>query len=82
MAVYNDSIIIHPSLRDKVLQALHSPHQGVTQMYSRADASLFWPGMTAAISEMQMLPLHCQCNPNIPSSVSVQTFSNMQDITT
>ena len=65
VALYNDRIIIPPSLRDKVLRALHSAHQGVSQMCSRADASFFWPGMTTAISEMRM---HCQaCNRNAPS---------------
>ncbi|GFO13767.1 retrotransposable element tf2 155 kda protein type 1 [Plakobranchus ocellatus] len=36
VALYNDRVIIPPSLRDKVLQALHSAHQGISQMCSRA----------------------------------------------
>ena len=69
-----------PSLRNKILKALHSAHQGISQMYSRADASFFWPGMTSAISEMC---IRCAaCNRNAPSHaghnylVIVDRYSN------
>ena len=66
--LYNDRIVIPPSLRDKVLQSLHSAHQGVSQMCSRADASFFWPGMTPAINETR---LRCSsCNRMAPSQCS------------
>ncbi|GFO31508.1 polyprotein of retroviral origin [Plakobranchus ocellatus] len=32
VVLYHDRIVIPPSLRDRVLQCLHSAHQGVTQM--------------------------------------------------
>ena len=68
VVLYNDRIVIPPSLRDNVLQALHSAHQGVSQMCSRADASFFWPGMTSSISDMR---LRCQpCNRIAPSQPS------------
>ena len=38
VVLYNDRIVIPPSLRDRVLQALHSAHQGVSQMCSRAES--------------------------------------------
>ena len=50
VALYNDRVIIPPSLRTKVLQTLHAAHQGVSQMTSQANASFFWPGMTSAIN--------------------------------
>ena len=76
VALYNDRIIIPPSLRDKVLRALHSAHQGVSQMCSRADASFFWPGMTAAISEMRM---RCQpCNRIAPTQPNAPPTPPMQ----
>ena len=84
VALYNDRVIIPPSLRDKVLQALHSAHQGVSQMCSRADASFFWPGMTLAINEMRM---RCQpCNriapsqPNAPPPPPIQPQYPFQSI--
>ena len=49
--LYKDRIVIPPTLRSRVLQALHSAHQGVSMMVSRAEGSFFWPGMTPAIEE-------------------------------
>ena len=46
--MYKDRIIIPPSLRDEVLQTLHSAHQGSSSMLARAEASIFWPGITPA----------------------------------
>ena len=68
VVLYNDRILIPPSLRNKILKALHSAHQGISQMCSRADASFFWPGMTSAIGEMR---IRCAaCNRNAPSQPS------------
>lgn len=66
--LYHDRVVIPPSLRDHVLQCLHSAHQGVTQMCSRAESSFFWPGMTPAITDMRA---RCQsCNRMAPSQPS------------
>ena len=63
--LYQDRILIPPSLRTTVLDALHSAHQGITQMCSRAESSFFWPGMTPAIMECRN---KCNtCNRNAPS---------------
>lgn len=63
--LYHDRVVIPPSLHDRVLQALHSAHQGVTQMCFRAESSFFWPGMTPAITEMRA---RCSpCNRMTPS---------------
>ena len=34
VVLYNDRILIPPSLRNKILRALHSAHQGISQMCS------------------------------------------------
>ena len=66
--LYNDRILIPPSRRNKILKALHSAHQGISQMCSRADASFLWPSMNSAISEMR---IRCAaCNRNAPSQPS------------
>ena len=39
--MYKDRIIAQPSLRDQVLQILHSGHQGVSSMESRARIIVF-----------------------------------------
>ncbi|VDI45747.1 Hypothetical predicted protein [Mytilus galloprovincialis] len=43
VVMYKDRIVIPPALRKNVLTILHSAHQGVTSMMSRADSSVFWP---------------------------------------
>lgn len=58
-----------PSLRNQVLQALHSAHQGVIQMCHKAGASFFWPGMTPSITEMRSRCTSCnQIAPSQPNS--------------
>ena len=62
---YKDRIVIPPTLRASVLQALQSAHQGVSMMVSRAEGSFFWPGMTSAIEETRA---RCTaCNRMAPS---------------
>ena len=68
VVLYHDRVVIPTSLRDQVLESLHSVHQGVSQMCSRAETSFFWPGMTPAITEMRA---RCQqCNRMAPSQPS------------
>ena len=63
--LYKDRLVIPPSLREKVLSSLHSAHQGVSQMCSRAETSIFWPGMTSDITDLRT---YCNaCNRNAPS---------------
>ena len=66
--LYKDRPVIPPSLRDKILSSLHSAHQGVTQMSSRAESSIFWPGMSSDITALRN---NCgPCNRNAPSQPS------------
>ena len=66
--LYKDRIVVPPSLRQEVLDALHSAHQGVTSMTARAETSVFWPGITPDISALRS---SCQqCNRNAPSNPS------------
>ena len=53
VVMYRDRIVIPPSLRDKVLSGLHSGHQSVSSMCSRAERDVFWPGMTPAINDLR-----------------------------
>ena len=66
--LYKDRTVIPPSLRQEVLNVLHSAHQGVTAMTSRAESSVFWPGITKAISDTRA-SCH-QCNRIAPSNPS------------
>ena len=69
VAVFKDRVVIPPSLRAECLQALHSAHQGTTMMQSRADMSVFWPGIVADIAHHRA---SCtMCNTMSPSQASL-----------
>ena len=58
-------LVIPSSLRDRVLKALHSAHQCITTMSSRAEDSFFWIGMSRDIANLRA---QCtSCNRNAPS---------------
>ena len=66
--LYNSRVVIPLSLRSEIMKALHSAHQGVSAMISRAEASIFWPGIT---SDIQRLRERCsQCQRIAPSQAS------------
>ncbi len=48
--MYKERVVIPLTLRDNCIQALHSAHQGTSMMTARAESSVFWPGITKAIS--------------------------------
>jgi hypothetical protein len=68
--LYKDRIIIPPSLREEAVSALHAAHHGVTSMISRAESSVFWPGITPAITALRARCDHCNriapSNPSAP----------------
>ena len=41
--------VVPVSLRKIVLKTLHAAHQGICWMYRRAEACVYWPGMTEDI---------------------------------
>ena len=68
MILYKDRIVVSKSLREEVLDALHASHQGVTSMLARAESSVFWPGITPAITAVRANCNHC--NRSAPSNPS------------
>ena len=66
VALYKDRVVVPPSLRREVLSTLHSAHQGTSSMLSRAETSVFWPGI---VNDIHSIRLTCpQCNRNAPSN--------------
>ncbi|XP_068232779.1 uncharacterized protein [Palaemon carinicauda] len=59
VVIYKDRIVIPPTLRKQVLQALHAAHQGITSMTARADSSVFWPGISKDLQDTRMNCYHC-----------------------
>jgi len=74
--LYKSLVVIPPSQRNTVLQALHAAHQGISIMTVRAETSIFWPGITKCIIKLRE---QCQnCNriaPSQPSAPSTPTNS-------
>ena len=66
--LYNDRVLIPPSLRHNVLTTLHAAHQGTSTMLTRAESSVFWPGITRDVHEVRA---RCsKCHQNAPSNPS------------
>jgi hypothetical protein len=53
VVLYKDRIVVPPSLRQNVLSLLHCAHQGVSRMIARAEASVYWPGITVDIHNIR-----------------------------
>jgi hypothetical protein len=68
VAMYKDRVVIPPFLRQETLSSLHAAHQCVNSMISRAESSVFWPGITPAITNIRASCDHC--NRNAPSQPS------------
>ena len=67
--IYKDRIVIPPSLRPSCLASLHAAHQGTSAMISRAETSIFWPGIT---NDIQITRANCtQCNRMAPSQAAL-----------
>ena len=49
VVMYRDRIVIPQKLRKNVLASLHSAHQGIAKMTSRAGSSVYWPDITKDI---------------------------------
>jgi hypothetical protein len=69
VVLYQDRVVVPPSLCDGVLRTLHSAHQGVSCMEAQARSVVFWPGMTAAIKATRD---SCgPCNRSAPSQAAL-----------
>ena len=82
--IYKDRILVPPALRPEVLSSLHAAHQDVSSMIVRAEASVFWPGITSAITMYRAQCNHCNriapSNPNsppIPPTIPDYPFQNV-----
>ncbi len=76
VALYRGRVVIPPTLREKVLDILHSAHQGVTSMLARVESSIFWPGITPAVIERRE---KCHdCNRIAPSQPSAPPTPTIQ----
>ena len=52
LLLYGSRIVIPSSLRLGVLDSLHEGHQGINKCRSRAQQSIWWPGLSRQIAEL------------------------------
>ena len=65
LILFKTRVLIPRSLRHELLECLHSAHQGVQGMKSRAAECIFWPGINRAIEDTRA---RCKpCNTITPS---------------
>ena len=70
----NSRIVIPRSLRNNILHSLHAAHQGATAMSARANQTVYWPGMNAAIRNHRSTCTNCnQIAPRQPSEPLILT---------
>ena len=63
--LFRNRVVVPQKLQAMVLEVLHSAHQGVAAMGSRARSAVFWPGITNDIASKRK---ECsECNRNAPS---------------
>ena len=69
VVMFRKRIVIPFSLRSRILDNLHSAHQGVAGMIARAQSALFWPGFTKDIANKRQA---CRvCNVIAPSQAKL-----------
>lgn len=68
--LYEDRVVIPPSLCGEVLKPLHTSHKSVTSMMASRYTSVFWPGIMPQINSFRK---HCEdynraapSQPNVP----------------
>ena len=69
VVMYKDRVVVPKQMRPIVLKNLHAAHQGVSAMEQRAQALMFWPGITY---DIHMIRAKCDtCNRNAPSQAEL-----------
>ena len=67
--LYKNRVVVPHDLRAAVLETLHSAHQGTTGMTLRAQAGVWWPGITPQIKELRDKCQNCtEHSPSQPSA--------------
>ena len=63
--LYNNRTVIPSPLRALILATMHSAHQGVSCMISRAESGIYWPSITPVFANLRA---RCRsCNERAPS---------------
>ena len=69
LCLYKHRVIIPKTLRPEALRLLHAAHQGTSGMTVRAEACIFWPGITSDIKTTREQCMLCnRCTPSNPEA--------------
>ena len=70
--LYEDRVVVPPSLRSEVLDSLHAAHQGETAMLLTAQSCVFWPGLPKSVAATRST---CRpCIKNAPSQARLDSI--------
>ena len=70
-------IMIPKSLREDILQKIHSGHQGITKCRARAKQSVWWPGISKEIEALvENCPTCCKTRVQFAEPLVTTTFSS------
>ncbi len=67
-------VVVPPTLRRRVLDELHSAHQGIERMKSLARQSCWWPGLTNDVDKMVAACTACQQVAKKPQKTELQQW--------
>ena len=71
-------IVIPKSLREDILQKIHSGHQGITKCRARAKQSVWWPGISKEIEALvENCPTCCKTRVQFAEPLIATTFPKL-----
>ena len=70
----DDRIVIPSNLQKRVLHTLHSAHQGINNMHSRANQIIYWSGMNNGTRNIRYIYHTCDKTAPSPSKGTHATY--------
>ena len=68
--MYGQRVIVPETMRQAILEAIHSAHQSIGKMHDRALQCVYWPGLYSDLEKMRESCMECTrvapSQPNLP----------------
>ena len=65
---YMNRLVIPASMREEIMNRMHRGHMGIVKTQARAQQTVWWPGITKAITSAIEHCQHCQVHRNVQRS--------------